>query len=317
MIPLLLPFLTDTVMVPPPDFEDIFVNEWGVVVFTSSGTTVAGAPDEEGNLCLGREPFGPLLVDAPVIWIHGAFFAEATFTVKANQGELTAVYPEPDTVDDRHFRTVASWNISAPPPAPLLERPEPPDTEGVPFAWAMPFWRGVPSRDIYSSSSGEYLGNFLYYEAGIPLWEAPDDIMDPEVLAGYYATEGLAVTVTTGEEPVVERVQLVPLPDGTGGINPREQLDDEQVCGVFCDWSAGNLKSTEIAALWNTWKPFFQTEIVCDVITADRRGLDERWILFPLPWDEVEKISSIHLDIERSDRTVHYNRLFLGLVRVY
>lgn len=59
---------------PDPDFEDIFVNEWGVVVFTAGGTTVAGAPDENGDIYFGREPYGALMVDAPVVWIHGAIF---------------------------------------------------------------------------------------------------------------------------------------------------------------------------------------------------------------------------------------------------
>ena len=316
MIPLLFPFLADTVIAPPPDFEDIFVNEWGVVVFTSEGTTVAGAPGENGTLFFGRAPYGELMVDAPVIWIHGAFFNNGTFTVRANQGELTAIYPEGFTTDDENFSRVATWNISAPPPIPFLERPDPPESEGVPFAWAMPFWRDVPSRDLFLTDTDEYLGNFLYYEAGIFLWQPPDQIYDAGSLAGYYSPEGLSVT--TGDEPLVQRIQLVPLPDGSGGNRIGEPLDDQEVCEVICDWAGGNLKSQEIEALWNTWKPFFRTEAICDEIAMDRRGQGERWILFPLPWDEVERISSIHLEIENwQGGTIQYNRLFLGLVRAY
>ena len=316
MIPLLFPFLADTVIAPPPDFDEIFVNEWGVVVFTSDGTTVAGAPDENGGLYFGREPYGELMVDAPVIWIHGAFFEEATFTVKANMGELTALYPEGYSTDDDGFIQAASWHISAPPPVPLLRRPAPPEADGVPFAWAMPFWREVPSRDLFSAETDEYLGNFLYYEAGILFWQGPEGIYEPEILAGHYSPEGF--TITTGDEPVVERTQLVPLPDGTGGNYSREPLNDQEICDVICDWAGGNLKSQEIEALWNTWKPFFQTETPYDELSADRRGQGEKWIMFPLPWDEVDKISSINLDIEGApDRIIHYNRLFLGLVRVY
>ena len=316
MLPLLFPFLADTVIAPPPDFEDVFVNEWGVVVFTSDGSTVAGAPDENGNIYYGREPYGELMVDAPVIWIHGAFFENATLTVRANQGELTALYPEGYSTDDEHFSRTASWHISAPPPVPLLGRPEPPEPEDVPFAWAMPFWREVPSRDLFSADTDEYLGNFLYYEAGIFLWQPPDGISDAELLAGYYSTEGFAIE--TGDEPTVQRIQLVPLPDGTGGSHSRESLDDQEICEIICGWAGGNLKSQEIEALWYTWKPFFQTETMCDELSADRRTQGEKWIMFPLPWDEVEKISSVNLDIEGGpDRIIHYNRLFLGLVRVY
>lgn len=316
MIPLLFPFIADTVIAPPPDFEDVFVNEWGVVVFTSDGATVAGAPDEDGGLYFGRQPYGELMVDAPVIWIHGAFFQEATLTVSANQGELTALYPAPDRTDGDDFVRKATWRISAPPPEPLQQRPEAPEADEIPFSWAMHFWRDVPSRDLFRAETDEYLGNFLYYEAGILFWNAPDGIYDAGTLAGYYSPEGLAIT--TGGEPMIERIQLVPLPDGTGGTPSREPLDDDDVCEAICDWAGGNLKSQEIEALWNTWKPFFQTETACDELTADRRGQGERWILFPLPWDEVERISTIHLEIEDSSyRTIHYNRLFLGLVRVY
>ncbi|PIE53599.1 hypothetical protein CSA37_00070 [Candidatus Fermentibacteria bacterium] len=314
MLPLL--FLTDTVIAPDPDFEDIFVNEWGVVIFTSEGTTVAGAPDENGNVYFGREPYGLLEVDAPVVWIHGAPFQNATFTVRANQGELTALYPEPDIVQGDDMKSAASWIISGEFYRPPLEEAEPPDTSGVPFAWAMPFWREVPSMDIYSSKDDEYLGNFLYYEAGILFWEPPDDLYDPKLLAGYYSPEGLLIA--TGEEPSVERINLVPLPDGTGSARG-SVLNDDQVCQILCGWAGSSLKSSEIEALWNTWKPFFTTETVCDKQALDLStgSTPEKWILFPLPCEEIEKISSITLETgEEFSGTVNYNRFFLGLVRL-
>ncbi len=313
MIPLLFPFLADTVIAPPMDYSEVFVNEWGVVVFTAGGTTVAGAPGEDGGLEFGREPFGPLLVDAPVIWIHGAFFQDATLTVKAVQGELTALYPEPHSVEDESYPVEAEWRISSPPPVPLTERPTPPEPGDLPFAWAMPLWRDVPSRDLFDHETGDYLGNFLYYEAGILFWNPPDDIYDPEILAGHYSPEGLAITV--GDEPQVRRHTLVPLP---GGSSSADQLADDEVLEVICGWAGGRLKSQEIEALWNTWKPFFQTESACDELAYDRRGEGELWMLFPLPWDEVEKISTLELVIHgRPDLMVSYNRMFLGLVRVY
>lgn len=316
MIPLLFPFIADTVIAPPPDFEDIFVNEWGVVVFTSEGTTVTGAPDENGNVYFGRQPFGPLCVDAPVIWIHGAFFNEATFTVKAKQGWLTTLYPEAVTEEGEDMPVSAVWEIKAPPPRPLESRPDPPSAEGVPFAGSMNLWREVPSRDLYSSETGDFIGNFLYYEIGIPFWTPPDGIYDPYILAGHYATDGLLIS--TGPEPVIERINLVPLPSGTQRDQERDPIEESEVEQIICNWAAGNLKSQEIAALWGTWKPFFTVEAVYDEVIADRRGTGEKWILFPLPWDEVEKISTINLEIHGgAPGTITYNRLFLGLVRVY
>lgn len=317
MFPLLFPFLTDTVIAPPYDYQDIFVNEWGVVVYTSEGTTLAGAPDENGDVYFGREVYGPLLVDAPVIWIHGAFFTEATLTVRANQGWLSTIYPDARTEAGEDMPVTASWDISAPPPTPMTARPEPPDAEGVPFAWAMDLWRAVPSRDLYSERTGEYLGNFLYYEAGIPYWQPPDDAWDPMLLAGHYATDGLRIT--TGATPVVERVRLVPLPGGSGGEGERNPLEDDEVLSIICGWAGGNLKSQEIDALWGTWKPFFQTDEPTDRLSDSEGspGSDEVWILFPLPPAEVEKISSIELQFSsRIPGVVTYNRLFLGLVRV-
>ncbi len=317
MLPLLFPFIADTVIAPLPDYTDLFVNEWGVVVFTSEGTTIAGAPDENGNVRFGRQVFGELLVDAPVIWIHGAFFEDATLTVKSLQGYLTTLFPEPDATLGNERPLVASWNISAPPPLPRRERPElviPPDT---PFGWAMGFWRDVPSLDLFSAGTGEYMANFLYYEAGIPYWELPDAIFDAKILAGYYAPDGLLITA--GHDPRVERIQLIPLPDGSGTpAGMTDPLSDDDICAIICDWAGGNLKSEEITALWQTWKPFFEILSIDDEYVLDRIGSDEQWILFPLPWDVVEEISTIHLEVHDTiDRNITYNRLFLGLVRVY
>lgn len=315
MLPLLIPFLLDTVVVPPPQSHDVFVHEWGVVVFSSEGAYITGAPGEDGELRFGGEPFGPVLVDAPVVWIHGAPFLEATFTVTANQGVLTTLHPDPRG-ENEPFQDRASWRISSPPPRPMTERPEHPCAGDVPFAWAMDFWRSVPSRDLYSAETGQYLGNFLYYEASIPRWQPPENAYDPMTLAGHYSPEGLVIS--TGTEPAVERVRLVPLPDGTGSTRMDGRLEDREVRNILCDWAAGGLKSSEVDALWSTWKPFFQTGSVTDEALADREGREERWILFPLPPDEAERVSSISLEIDDEGLTqIHYSRLFLGLVRVY
>ena len=316
MFPLLLPFITDTVIAPPPDYTDIFVNEWGVVIYDTNELFVAGAPAESGDTELLRQPYGfELLVDAPVVWLHGATFDSATFTVKAKSGELTTLFPEPSV---NHENRVASWEISAPLQSnPDQQRPDLVIPPGTPFAWAMDYWRKVPSLDLFSSDDHNYLANFLYYEASVSNWIPPDNIYDGKILAGYYAPEGLLIT--TGLTPWVERIQLIPLPDGSG-IPPERarQLSSDQIADIFCGWAGGNLKSQEIESIWQTWSPFFTTtladEITCGV---NSRGSGEQWILFPLPWDVVEDISTIHLEVHDSvDRIITYNRLFLGLVRI-
>jgi hypothetical protein len=60
MLPILFPILADTVVAPVDDFTLIRVHEWGVVTFTSVGTSVTGAPEDT----YGFDPFGMVLVDA-------------------------------------------------------------------------------------------------------------------------------------------------------------------------------------------------------------------------------------------------------------
>ncbi len=316
MFPLLLPFITDTVIAPPADYTDIFVNEWGVVIYDTSGLYLAGAPTETGYIEAGRQPYGlELLVDAPVVWLHGATFDSATFTVKAKSGELTTLFPEPSVnLENR----VASWEISAPLQSnPDQQRPDLVIPPGTPFAWAMDYWRKVPSLDMFSSEDHNYLANFLYYEASVSNWIPPDGIYDGKILAGFYAPEGLLIT--TGSIPTVERIQLIPLPDGSE--IPSEMaghLSDDQIADILCGWAGGNLKSQEIESIWQTWSPFFTVELADEITCGtDFRNSDEKWILFPLPWDVVEEISTIHLKVHDSvDRIITYNRLFLGLVRI-
>ncbi len=306
MLPLLFPFMVDTVEIPPPDFYDLFVNEWGVVIFNIEGTTVAGAPDEHGNIHGSRQLYGDLAVDAPVIWIHGGFFEDATLTVKIPQGSLTALFPEPDATSGDEITVAASWNLSARSSVPAGERPLPDVPPETPFAWAMKYWQKVPSMELYFPASEEYRSNFLYYEIDIPFWNPPEGIYEAKTLAGYYAPDGLLITA--GNNPEVKRIQLIPLPDGSGiPANAAGELDDEAICTIICDWGGNNLKSEEISALWQTWKPFFSAGSIDD----------EQWILFPLPWDAVDEYSTLFLEVHDDvDREITYNRLFLGLVRV-
>lgn len=319
MLPLLFPLLLDTVIAPPADYYNIFVNEWGVVVFNSMGASVEGAPDENGNVLYGRDTYeGDLLVDAPVIWVHGGNFDEATVTVKAGQGFLTTLFPEPDSTQGSEQTVVAEWHISSPERATPTDRSELSAPEGTPFAWAMDYWRDVPSLDLYNHETREYIGNFLYYEMGIPFWESPEGIYDANSLAACYSPEGLIIT--TGAQPHVERIQLIALPDGAQSPpGQQESLSDDKICEILCGWASGNLKSQEITALWQTWEPFFTTGGTSDKEISDSESADETWILVPLPWDVVEGISTINLEVHDQVslyREITYNRLFLGLIRV-
>jgi hypothetical protein len=302
MLPLLFPLLADTVIAPyPHDYGQVRVHEWGVVTFTSAGTEITGAP---GGL-YGHDPFGLLLVDAPVVWFHGEPFG-GTFTVRAEMGFITTAYPKPSEGFSGPTPVTASWRIVGRMPQPFTEVPRPSVPENTPFRWAMDFWRDVPCLDLYTQEE-VYLDRFLYYETAIPdgLHARMNTVVENgRQLAGFFSPDG--IRIVTGPEPLIRPDRIVPLPlVGSRSTAIRTTMHRQEILDRLCDWAGGNLKSHEIAALWNTWEPFF-TE----------RPPGEIWLLFPLPPETVEGISSIHLQPDDPHLSVEYHRLFLGLVRL-
>lgn len=302
MFPLLFPLIADTVVVPPFDATLVRVHEWGVVLFTSAGSEATGAP---GGF-YGFDPFGPLLVDAPVVWFHGAPF-RGTFTVRAGMGFISAAYPQPAEGYEGLTPATAVWNILGAVPVPFDEAPVPVVPENTPFEWAMDSWRDVPCLELYDHE-GRPLDRFLYYETAIPdgIHSRMNTVVDDGVqLAGHFSPEGLLIA--TGPEPAVHTHHIVPLPSLSDSRDAlRLPLSRQGTLDRLCDWAGGNLKSQEIEALWRTWEPFFM-----------ERPEGERWLLFPLPPELVESISSINLELENPRYTsVEYHRLFLGLVRL-
>ncbi len=299
MLPILFPILADTVVAPVDDFTLIRVHEWGVVTFTSVGTSVTGAPEDT----YGFDPFGMVLVDAPVVWFHGAPFS-GTFTARAEMGFISAAYPEPHGEFQGMTPVAAAWRIEGRMPVPFEEAPSPDVPENTPFAWAMDHWRDVPCLDLYTAD-GDYLDRFLYYETAIPdgLHARMNTVVeDGRQLAGFFSPEG--ILLETGPEPVARVFRIIPLP--ADRETARLPLERDGVLEKLCDWGGGNLKSQEIEALWNTWEPFFRA-----------RPLGERWLLFPLPPATVEQISTVNLSLEAPGfGRVEYHRMFLGLVRL-
>jgi len=299
MLTLLLPFLADTVVVPVDDTL-IRVHEWGVVSFTSFGTEAAGAPGDT----YGFDPFGMVCVDAPVVWFHGSPFS-GTFTARAGMGFVSVAYPEPTEGFEGATPQVVSWRIEGRNPVPFDEAPTPQVPENTPFLWAMDNWRDAPCLDLFDGECN-YLDRFLYYETLIPdgIQARMNTVVeDGRHLAGLFSPEGLLIT--TGEGSEVHVYTIIPLPVLTDAL--RLPLESTEVHEKLCDWAGGNLKSQEIAALWNTWQPFFRD-----------RPAGERLLLFPLPPETVESISNISLSVDSPyyAATVEYHRLFLGLVRL-
>ncbi len=299
MFPLLLPFLADTVVAPMDNTTLLRIHEWGVVTFTSVGSEVTGVPGDT----YGYDPFGMVCVDAPVVWFHGSPFT-GTFTATAGMGFISTAYPTPSVQLEGDAPPAVSWHIDGRLPEPYDEAPVPSVPEGTPFQWAMDFWRDVPCHDLYDAD-GNYLDRFLYYETAIPdgIHTRMNTVVeDGRQLAGYFSPEGLLIA--TGDEPRILQHNIIPLPVLSDAIRP--PLERDEILEKICDWAGGNLKSQEIAALWNTWEPFFS-----------ERPAGELWLLFPLPPATVEGISTLSLAVEQPlDLRVEYHRLFLGLVRV-
>lgn len=291
MIPL-IPFLIDTSMVYEDPETLNMVHEWGVVVFEQTGSLLCGGP--------WPEPLYPddACAEAPVIWIHGEPFS-GTFTVTLPENEaLTFVYPQPSLLSEGR----AEWNIAAGIPE-SFEETLPPYEQSIyygPFSWALDSWRAVPSLPLFIGGAG-VTEKFLYYECTVHPdftdnffhWEASGNpAFSPGAVteALYFTPNGIfLVEPGTGE--------FIPLDMPMGG-----ETDPEFAPEVFCGWADSRLKSTEITALWETWRPELTEE-------------GSYWLVFPIPAEYHEEISTIHLATDTWG-TQAYERLFLGAVKL-
>ena len=268
-----------------------FVHEWGVVVFEQDVPIICGSPWNEPAMYYNPD----MCAEAPVVWIHGEPFTSGTFTVRVGNSEtLTTLYPDPDIL----MVNEVAWNISA---GNDLER----SIEEVipysgPFSWAMDYWRDVPSLPLYQDNTG-ITEKFLYYECTVNSeftfnffnWNFSGN----PIFTGTTVQEALYFT-PYGVFPVsITDEEFIPLDIPMGG-----ETDPELAPDTFSRWADSRLMSSEIRALWETWKPAFTEE-----------GF--YWLVFPIPVKYNNEISTIRL--ETSDRRdVEYERFYLGAVRL-
>lgn len=288
MIPL-MPFLVDT-MIPMdgPHLNNI-VHEWGVVIFQESGAHMAGGLGD----AVSFDDFHDMdaCAEAPVVWIHGEPFSGA-FSVNLPDGQnFTYLYPEPS---DR-FDLQATWRVEADGSSGYQSEERVPYFG--PFKVASVWWEAVPSLDLDFPDAGAS-ANYIYYECTVAPgfsdlfleWDAGGA---PGLGEGFpeealYFSEGEAGTFA---------------PPAPGLVNwniSREALTEDRIQEILCGWAGGMLKSSEIEALWETWKPHWQ---------------QGSWVVFPIPEEHHLDISRITLSIDRT-MTVEYERLFLGAVRI-
>ncbi|MBN2586798.1 MAG: hypothetical protein JXA64_04490 [Candidatus Fermentibacteraceae bacterium] len=304
MIPFLYFAVADTI-VAPMDYETVYVHEWGVIEVDLSFPEALGAEwgylGEDGVL----EPWTEYEVEAPVIWFHGVQ-CRGTLTVSANQGYFTTLLPHPDSLIDGEGERMMSpdavgsqtavWrDISVSPEMMELEESIPVAYDMGGFGWAIPFWREVGGNFIAVPGSA-YRDSFIYYEctaASIP--GMTHDCQGGDMTYGYCG-EALVFS------PSGDGLQAG-LAEVDGGIEAGErELTDTEILSVICGWS-GELKSSEIQALWNTWEPAIRRRCM-------RSG--ERLIMFPLTPEQTESVSSIRFQPNGGNRVV-YSRLFLAI----
>jgi len=302
--PLLVAAVLDTVVVPVHD--EIYLHEWGVVVYRGEIVEALGSS--------GGPWFDPseMVVEAPVIHLYGPEF-EGDLTV-SSQGRIFNTYPEPD----ESFRidlsvaggsSAARWTgIST--QCPWLAEPDPwsstleVDIPG--FFWALGIWRAVPSL-LVRRGSDFFCDRFLYYEvdlSGRPLplplpalAHTGEPVVEGSVMlfhrTGDYGVDMSVVSAESLLEPSEERVEQ------SGSYSCDEAL---QVLG---GWAGGTLKPEEIQAMWATWEPW--------VLYGDWEG--EYLAVFPMPDGLVGRISTIELS-NTDGLPVYYNRFFLGMAEL-
>jgi hypothetical protein len=300
MIPLLYCALADTVIAYVPD-DVVFIHEWGVVeldegYYEAKGTRW-GTLDEHGYLI----DYYPVGVEAPVVWFHGAE-CTGTFSVEVTGGDFTTLRPRPDSIA---FHAVPGLEASETHIAvwedlqvvdmglPGIEREEEIPFEDIyfeDFTWAMPLWREVPGN-VLIHATGNFKDTFLYYECSMNGYGM--------FFGEYYGYTGPALFFWADEGELTCVRATVP----SAMENRDVPLSEQEIQDEFCEWAMNGLKSSEIAALWNTWEPILRTRCELNSQTV---------MVFPLSREQTESISRIRF-VPDEELEVRYDRLFLGL----
>jgi hypothetical protein len=300
--PLLIAAALDTVVAPYHD--QIYVHEWGAVVYRQDIVEVLGAcGDPVTN-------YGSTMIEAPVIYLYGPEFT-GDFTVRST-GRILNTYPEPDESFQVDL-TVAGggsavlWrNISTACPY-LVEEQNwaPASEESIPgFDWAADLWRDVESL-IINRDSDAFSDKFLYYEVDF------ESGSFPLPLPGRSTEGSVQVEPLSGEVLVLFRpdfdwiaMELVDA-DDLDELGEGVTITDEYTAGdameILTQWAGDELKEPELRAMWNTWESY--------VLYGDWEGT--YLVVFPMPAPLVARISELELT-STTGLPVSYHRFFLG-----
>lgn len=306
MSPLFLAAAVDTVVAPYHD--QIYVHEWGAVVYRRDVVEAAGDP---GGPWLD---YSGMMAEAPVIYIYGPEFT-GDLTVRS-QGDIVNTYPEPDEsfrIDDSVAggASAVRWSSISTRCPYLVEQswaPSVREERVAGFDWAAPLWRQVESL-IISRESDSFSDMFLYYEVAfepgsfpLPL---PGGLAEghPEVIP--ISGEVLVISRPDMDWMGLELVDADDLDELGDGLEITDEYSSECALDIITDWAAAELKEPEIRAMWSTWEPY--------ALYGDWEG--RYLVIFPVPQNMLSRISTLELSSD-AGLPVQYHRFFLGMVPV-
>jgi hypothetical protein len=319
-VPFMCPFLfaaaVDTVVAPY--YDEVYLHEWGVVMYAESTVSVMSRPEES---LLTPWPAGPVCVDAPVIYLYGGEF-DFSLTVRIPNGVVTAAWPPPDgaiELDvlpmDQQLSAITWAGMRTCCPYTTDRSAMETDEADVPNAVVGMYgdlWRNVESLILTRPSDG-FMDRFLFYECRLEAGSLPMPLARPGedetevipyegpvlVFSKLANSPGVGIYTTPARD-----AWIVPPPAAR-----MRSLTPGEAYGVFHDWAEGDslsatgLKEPEILAMWGTWQPFFQS--------GEWHGTS--LIVFPMPLPMLDRISMLELSTP-SGYPVQYNRFFLGVV---
>ena len=243
MLPLLFPLILADTVVVEPDFEYVSVHEWGVVELRQRSMDATGA--RWG--CLSPDgtigDYIPSEVEAPVIWFHGPDVT-GDFTVTVPAGLITTTLPSPDESGlveiptsnqsdrppvSRHRMVWRDLSISWMETERRIAEEHLPFAEDLPFAWAIPYWRDVPSLTIRRDSDG-WQDGFLYYECtAYPVCDTTGRLQSIQPRG-----DGLLFSRSGDLDMTCHLVDL----DGETPESLRADITRSEILSVLCEWAA-------------------------------------------------------------------------------
>ncbi len=305
MIPLMFAAaLVDTVFAPPPDWNTIYVHEWGAITFAEEVIFgAAPSPDLFGEYTNPDEWDEPV-ARAPVVYFYGASF-QGTFTVTVPAGTFYETWPNPEKLtafgplqlpnSSRAVWTISgtSWEEPGTTDTPagmdgLSVSPEILDIWRWPPSFLLEFADGAREKFVYYECALEPISNDDFYPA---LLTDTGTILSPE-----YHGELIRFIKSDG------KVIIDPDTSNSEVLHATES-GDMDILETLCSRAGGTMKSDEINAMWTTWEDW--------VYNGSWSG--DTLLIFPLPDETVERMSSISLETTE-EHDIEYSRFYLGII---